>query len=181
MDVKANSLKIALDYDGNVTLALSIDRAYAPQLKTEYAKIKDKTLRVDIKQWREKRSLDANAYAWQLIGKLADVLSSPAAAYSKDDMYLMMLKRYGQGGIVKIPRKDVERFTRAWKYCEEHEKLYDENAVYYRFWVGSSNYDTKEMSTFIDGIIDECKQVGIETMPADKVESMMREWNEKQS
>lgn len=35
---------------------------------------KDHELEISVKRWREKRSLDANAYLWVLIGKIADAL-----------------------------------------------------------------------------------------------------------
>ena len=35
---------------------------------------KEHELEISVKRWREKRSLDANAYLWVLIGKIADAL-----------------------------------------------------------------------------------------------------------
>lgn len=144
--------------------------------------MKDKLYDAELKEHREKRSLDANAYAWELITNIAETLTAEAqgeTAYSKDDVYLMMLKKYGQGGIVKVPNRDKEKFERAWKYHEVHETLWDENAVYYKFWVGSSNYDTKEMSLFIDGIVSECKLLDIETATPNELARMKSLWEEK--
>jgi len=134
---------------------------------------------VEVKEHRNTRSNDANRYAWKLLTLIAEKLSGEAqggTAYSPDDIYLMMLKKYGQGDIVKVPNRAVDNFKRTWKYCEEHERLWDEKAVYYRFWVGSSNYNTKEMSDFINGIVAECNQLGIETKAPDELESMCRTW-----
>lgn len=162
---------------GGVEMVISIPKDQSHAARIMAKNLMSKKLTVTAVEYRNKRSLDANAYAWELLGKLADKLTAGGgAAYSKDDMYLIMLKRYGQGGIVKIPNKDVEKFKRTWKYCEEHEKLYDENSAYYRFWVGSSNYDTQEMSLFINGIVDECKEQGIETLPPERLEAMRDEW-----
>ena len=38
---------------------------------------------------------------------------------------------------------------------------------------GSSTYDTAEMSTLINGLVDECKDLGIETMTPQELERMM--------
>ena len=139
-------------------------------------------LTVSVEKYAENRSLDSNRYAWILLSALADALTDERGeAYSKEDAYLDMLKRYGQGGIVKIPNKDVSAFKRSWKYCEEHEKLYDENAVYYRFWVGSSNYDTQEMSQFINGIVAECREQGIPTETPEQQARFLDEWTKKQA
>lgn len=88
-----------------------------------------------------------------------------------------MLKRYGQGGVVKIPNEKVELFQRQFPYWEKHESLPDEErAQYFRFWVGSSNYNTSEMSILIDGIVQECKDLGIETLSPDKLKAMVDRW-----
>ena len=129
------------------------------------------TIGVEIKRKYKKRSTDANAYCWVLIGKLADKLGT-----DKDIVYLIMLERYGQGGIVKIKNKDAAAFKAMTKYYREHETLTEENATYYRFWVGSSRYSTKEMSIFIDGIISECKEQGIDTMTPAEIERLKTEW-----
>lgn len=129
---------------------------------------------IEIKKHREKRSLDANAYAWVIITKISEAMRPPL---TKDEVYLMMLKRFGQTGVVKIQNEDVERFKRQFQYVEEHEKFApEEKARYLRFWVGSSHYDTREMSVFIDGIVNEAKELGIETMTPDELERMKQEW-----
>lgn len=121
---------------------------------------------------RKKRSLDSNAYAWELIGKIADVVGS-----DKDSIYLEMLKRYGQGGVVKIPNADVDRFCRTYKYHQPHESLPpEERAQYFRFWVGSSQYNQQEMNVFINGIVDECKTLDIETMTPAELERLGAAW-----
>lgn len=126
----------------------------------------------EIIKTKQKRSLDANAYAWVLITKIGDALGR-----SKDDVYLDMLKRYGQTGIAKIPNESAELFKRQWKYVEEHEKLpSEERAQYFRFWVGSSHYSVSEMSAFIDGIVSEAKDLDIETLTPSELERMKADW-----
>lgn len=157
----------------------SVFRKRAMAVKKFVGEFKGKIQEALFKTYREHRSNDANAYAWVLMTRIAEKLTAEAqgeTAYTKDDIYLIMLKRYGQGGIVKVRNDDVDKFVRTWKYCEEHEKLFDENAAYYRFWVGSSNYNTEEMSLFINGIISECKTLGIETRPQEEVDAMLSYW-----
>ena len=133
----------------------------------------DKKYTIEIKEYREKRSLDANAYCWVLIANIAD-----AVVKSKEDVYFDMLKAYGQCGVIKVPNAMTENFKRAYKYHEEHEKLTDEKAVYFRFYVGSSNYDTKEMSGLIEGIIHEAQQLDIETKTPYEIERIMNTWEQ---
>ena len=120
-----------------------------------------------VKPFKKKRSLDQNSYAWVLIGKIADKLRA-----NKDDVYLTMLKRYGQGGVIKVSPKNEEAILTALKYYERHEKLYNDTDKYYRIWAGSSGYNTEEMTIFVDGVISEAKEMGIQTLTPDEIAEM---------
>lgn len=135
--------------------------------RTQYDELKGKDLEISVKVFRQKRSLDQNSYAWVLIGKIADKLRA-----SKDDVYLTMLKRYGQGGVIKVSPKNEQAILSALKYYERHEKLYTDTDKYYRIWAGSSGYNTEEMTVFVDGIISEAKEIGIETLTPDELLEM---------
>ena len=50
--------------------------------------------------------------------------------------------------------------------------------THYKVYKGSSEFDTKEMSIFIDGIVEECKNVGIETMTPNEIAKMEALWKE---
>ncbi len=130
-------------------------------------------LRLEVKKYYEKRSLDANAYLWVLVGKIADRINA-----SKDEVYLTMLKRYGQGGVVKVRPEDEETILKAIKYYEPHERLYGEGK-YYRVWAGSSGYNTFEMSKLIDGVVSEAKELGIETATPEEIAKMKALWDEE--
>lgn len=135
--------------------------------RTQYDELKDKDLEISVKVFRQKRSLDQNSYAWVLIGKIADKLRA-----SKDEVYLTMLKRYGQGGVIKVSPKNEQAILSALKYYERHEKLYTDTDKYYRIWAGSSGYNTEEMTVFVDGIISEEQGLGIETLTPDELADM---------
>lgn len=131
-------------------------------------------LRIKVVKYREKRSLDANAYAWVLMTKIANVVSS-----SKEEIYEEMLQRYGtcyedENGFVTITVKksvDMSRIEGHWKLCGGNDKFNS-----YLMLKGSSEYDTAEMSRFIDCIVQEAQELGIETMTPDEIERMKQEW-----
>ena len=126
----------------------------------------------EIKEHKEKRSLNANAYAWSLIGKIADALR-----ISKDECYLIMLKRYGQSEMVSvISSVDVSGY---FKYYEAvaSTKLQGKDFTHYKIYKGSSEYDTKEMAILIDGIVSEAQECGIDTLPPDEVKRLKEMWN----
>ncbi|MEE3307865.1 hypothetical protein [Sharpea azabuensis] len=134
-----------------------------------FAQDKDKVF--EIKEHKEKRSLNANAYAWSLISKIADALRM-----SKEECYLLMLKRYGQSEIVSVLSEiDVSGY---FKYYEPiaTATLQGKEFTHYKIFKGSSEYDTREMSILIDGIISEAKEMDIETLPPGEVERIKNMW-----
>lgn len=144
---------------------------------------KDRKYRVDMKQYREKRSPDANAYYWVLIGKLAAVLDT-----SKEEMHNIQLNKYG---VIKLdedgkPEFCMERDSENYlTYKHNHlyptDKTENRKGVVYRWYIklkGSSEYDTKEMARLIDGTVEDAKEQGIETLPPDELERMKAAWGE---
>lgn len=130
------------------------------------------TLDISIDKHREKRSPNANAYCWVLCGKIADCVGA-----SKDEIYLEMLHRYGQTFVCKVPNEKIALFKRDTKYWQEHENLEpEEKAQYFRVWVGSSRYNTEEMSIFINGICDEATELDIDVRTPDQIAEMMSLW-----
>lgn len=124
----------------------------------------DKDKRFTIKEYKERRSLDQNAYAWKLITEIGNVLRK-----SKEEVYLQMLKDYGQGEIVSIISSINPKGY--FKYYESIGTgiVNDKEFTHYKIYKGSSEFDKKEMTIFIDGIVQECKQLGIETLTPDEI------------
>ena len=142
-------------------------------------KHKDKLYDLEVKEHRKKRSLDANAYAWVLINKLAEVMRIPPV-----DVYRQAIQDIsGNSEIIPIKEDAVEQFKQAWSrngigwLCRDmgRSKLpgYRNLMVYY----GSSVYNTKQMSDLIDYLIQDCKALDIETLTPDKLSLLMEEWS----
>jgi hypothetical protein len=171
-DLTGKITNFSLDYKtGKAILTMELnERNNATKMYDNLNRIEK--LSISLGKYREKRSLDANAYAWVLIGKIADCVGA-----SKDEIYVELLKRYGQTYVDKVKHEDVDIFKREHKYCEEHESLeLEEKAQYFRVWVGSSKYNTEEMSKFIDGIISEAEDLDIPTKTPNQIAEMMNLW-----
>lgn len=128
-------------------------------------------LSVKVDKYREKRSLNANAYAWLLIGKIGD-----ATRLSKEEVYFQMLKDYGQSDLVSVlAHIPVEHY---FKYYQEagESVLNGKLFKHYRVYKGSSEFDSREMSIFLDGIIYEAKLLDIPTETPDKIAKMKDLW-----
>lgn len=136
-----------------------------------------KVLDVEIKQHRNKRSLDANAYLWVLCQKIAESIHT-----TKEEVYKKAIHDVGQFEIVPIKDEAVERWIEVWNskglgwFAEvmEDSKMpgYKKVISYY----GSSVYDTREMSVLIDEIVSQCRELGIETMTSEELESLKQQW-----
>ena len=142
-----------------------------PQEIIQWLFSRDRDKMFEIKEYREKRSLTANAYAWKLITEIANVLR-----ISKDECYVIMLKRYGQRAAVTL-NADVDPSL----YFDYYEPLKDGFAKGKRFrgymvYAGSSTYNTREMAILIDGIIQEAQALDIETLPPDEVNRLKEMW-----
>ena len=135
--------------------------------------LKDKErLSVEIKQYREKRSLNANNYAWKLITEIANVLRA-----SKEEIYLCMLRRYGQSELISVlSHIPIEHYVRYFEEAGE-STLNGKLFKHYRVYKGSSEFDSREMAIFIDGIISEAKSIGIQTETPNQIAEMKARWN----
>ena len=155
-----------------VTLMLTVNEDAAAKNLYDDLHEADK-LSIKIDKYREKRSLNANAYAWKLLTEIANIVRS-----SKDEVYLEMLKRYGQSEIISVlAHIPIGEYV---KYCEEagESKLNGKLFKHYKVYKGSSEFDSREMSIFLDGVVSEAKEMGIQTMTPDEVARLKAIWGE---
>ena len=142
----------------------------------EELKATDK-LTVKITKRTNKRSLDANAYCWVLISRLAEKLNIP-----KTDIYRSAIKEIGgnsdivcvQDKAVQSLRDGWERNGIGWQTDTMPSKI--DGCTNVTLYYGSSTYDAAQMSRLINMIVDECKAQGIETKSQEEVDSLLRQW-----
>lgn len=134
---------------------------------------------LEVKEHRQKRSLDANAYAWVLINKLADAMRLPSTIVYKQ----AIMNVGGNYEVIPIKEEAADHFKHIWEAkglgwpCIDMgaSKIsgYRNLVAYY----GSSTYDTRQMSQLIDNLVQDCKALDIETMTPEKLALLMEEWN----
>lgn len=135
----------------------------------------------------KKRSLDANAYYWVLLDQLADVLG-----LARDDLHKEMLHDFGTWEYnadgspkwVIFPKneplpKDGYFYDMGADVSVKGENSGDEMGHAYIIIRGSHTYNPKEMSRLINGLVQECRQQGIETMTPAEIEEMCRDLGDK--
>lgn len=143
--------------------------------------LKGLKLNVELKKWIKKRTLDCNAYMWVLIQKIAEKISTENTVISKEQIYRDAIKEVGAYSIVPIKSEAVEEWTRIWKsngigwICETQPSKLDgfTNVMCYH---GSSVYNQKEMNRLVNVIVEECRNLGIETKPDEELKSLLEEW-----
>jgi hypothetical protein len=141
-------------------------------------KKKDKPYEAVLKEHRKKRSLDANAYAWVLIGKLSEAMRLPPV-----EVYRQAIQNIGGNFEVLPVREDAaEHFRRVWESqglgwpCVDMGKSRISGYRNLRAYYGSSTYDTRQMSALIDTLVQDCKALDIETLSDEKLSAMMEGW-----
>ena len=142
------------------------------ELMQGYDALKDvELLTIEAKPFRKKRSLNANAYAWKLITDIAEVIRAP-----KDEVYLKMLKRYGQSELISvISNIPIGEYIKYYERAGE-STLNGKTFTHYRVYKGSSEFDTREMAVLIDGIVEDAKELGIRTETPEEIERMKSLW-----
>lgn len=167
--MKCRIKDLLVQMNGKQRLVLELDGDF----RGTYDKLHDKDCDLTLKKFSEHRTMTANAYLWVLITQIGN-----AMRMSKDEVYFDMLKSYGQGGAASVQEKDEERFCRSYKYNEYigESELNGKLFKHYRFWVGSSEYDREEFSILLDGVVNEAKNLGIETRPQAEIESLLKEY-----
>lgn len=131
----------------------------------------EKDKKLEIKIYRPKRGQKANAYYWELLNKLANVLGT-----SNDEQHFLLLQKYGQVEMVSVLANiDVKGYFKY--YIEAGESnLNGKTFKHYKVFKGSSEMDSREMSVLINGLVEDCREQGIETRPEEEVKSMLEEW-----
>lgn len=131
---------------------------------------KDTIWDIKIEKHRNKRSLDANAYSWVLQTEIANALR-----LSKEEVHFDMLKSYGQRDFMSmLSSVDINNY---YTYYEEKGTFTQNGNEFksYMVYKGTHNYNSREMSIFIDGVVQEARNLGIETLEDREINSLIEE------
>lgn len=127
----------------------------------------------EIEVKRKKRSKNANSYFWTLLQQLCEELHLDVI-----QEYKRRVKDLGIFRQWEIDTKNVPTFIQAWTekgiawFCEIVEELGDKTII--NSYYGSSSYNSKQMSTLIDNLVQDCISVGIQTLSSEEIEELIR-------
>ena len=109
MRFRINALNIA-NFGTGIVLTLGVPLVYAKQLETIVGNFKANT-EYELKPYKEKRSLSANALAWVYCDKLAEKLKT-----TKERIYQDAIDNVGVFEEIKVNSPEAgQRFKRIWK------------------------------------------------------------------
>lgn len=171
METKILNLDWGMTKDRHIELRITVN--YDAQKLVELCTMDNLVL--NISKERKKRSLDANSYYQVLLDSLKNVLLR-----DRDELHFDLLRRYGQTAVDSDGNKLIFSIisqvdgTKISKYVEVigHGEVGGKPFTHYRVLKGSSEMDTKEFSILLEGLIDECKLQGLETMTPAELEKL---------
>lgn len=139
-------------------------------------------LNIEIKKYRKKRSKDANNYFWKLLQDFCDVADLDALEeYKRRVRELGIFRRY------RVETENLETMKKTWENwgvawwveVADTEYLGDIEFKMLHLYYGSSSYDSKQMSRLIDGLVQDCKAIGVPTKSQEEIDSLIKEWGKR--
>jgi len=111
-----------------------------------------------LKEYKEQRNKLQNAKYWKLVGKLAMTLD-----LSIEEVHFNLLKNYSQRYQICIPANE---FPRGIEYHEKKSSFIKNDIEFnvYYVYVPSHELNTKEFAYLLNGLCEECREQGIETL-----------------
>lgn len=134
-------------------------------------------LSLKICKYKQKRSLDANAYCWVMISKIAEVTNQRVT-----DIYRAAIKEVGgNSDTVCVQDHAVEQLCAGWQrngigWVTDTMPSKIEGCTNVILYYGSSTYDSAQMHRLIEIILQDCTGLGIEVKSAEEIDSLLNSW-----
>lgn len=181
--MKADNISLVQEYGGGKAewyIRARLDAGSVKDAQNAYDELCGKDVSIEIKRWRDKRSLDANAYCWVLCGRIAEALDG-----DKEDIYREAIRSAGVVELAPVKNEQVEELIARWDkvgigfFAEEWQPCKKEGYTYVNKYYGSHTYDTAEMSRLLRYIVEEAQGLDIETKTPDELARMEALWQQK--
>lgn len=180
--VKFAGARVTQEYGGATWLSLRVEDGDQARKLCDKINSTGKVYMAEVKEFREKRSLRANRYLWELLGQMGAVLQK-----DKEDLYLEYIRKYGQFQDFALQPGNVKTFCIAWNALgtgwptEKVDYTQDGSMIIVRAYYGSSQYSTKRMAMLLDAVVADAKDLGIDTETPEEQAKMMSLWEQERS
>lgn len=178
MDTTGKLVSVTKDIlSGKLNVTFQIDTEPVEELN-----VLGKMEQIDIKadKHKKRRSLDANGLLWHCLGEIAKSMNPPA---DKWDVYLDMLKHYGQYTYICVKPNMVDAVKTTWRESEVvgDIDINGRQAVQMLCYFGSSTYDSKQFSVLLEGVIGEMKNLGLTPPTPKELRRVIEQWEKQKS
>jgi hypothetical protein len=183
MKAKSANLRLTFDESGKPELILSLDLSRQEAMSgvqgLREILAKEKLLEVEIKQHRNTRSLNANAYFHLLVGKIAVAMN-----LGEEETKVRLVLEYGSvmrdenGEKVGFKLPVSVDVNQIYKYAKWFDERMENGRKFncYIIYGHTHNLDTKQMARLIDGTVYEAQELGLETMTPAELSALKQEW-----
>ena len=168
---------VTFDYfTGKPRVTFELNEGHSAREMVDELKSHEK-LTLKVSKFKAKRSLDANAYAWVLIGKIAEKTKVP-----KNEVYREAIR--GIGGnyeIVCVKEEAADSLRSGWErngigWCTDILLSKLDGCTNVMLYYGSSTYDTEQMSRLISNLQQDSISLGIEVKTQAEIDSLLESW-----
>ena len=175
--IKVTDPKVIQEYRSGARISFAIPSDQLTAAKLLADELREGEISLECKKWRQRRSLDANAYMWTLVDKIAQKTRQRPA-----DVYRHAIKEIpGNSTLVCVQDKAKDVLQEQWKakglgWQTEELPSKIEGCTNVLLYYGSSVYNTTQMSLLIDFVVDSAKELGIEVLTPFELEGMVAQW-----
>lgn len=170
-------LDMSLDFvSGKPKLTIELnEKQSAMKMYDELHDVEKLSIKID--KYREKRSLNANNYAWKMLTEIAE-----NQGITKEEAYKHYIREIGVCRQVEIDERAVDTLIHSWSlhglgwFSEKLDYGEHEGFVLINLYYGSSTYNKKQMSRLIDNIVQDCEALGIQTKTPEQIANMLSLW-----
>lgn len=152
-----------------------------------YDEYHDKDADIQVNEPRKKKSVNANAYMWQLCTLIAEKLSAEGTPHTKEDVYRETVRECGVYRDIPMLHQGVDTLRKAWELhgiawiTEIVDYLPDKSGYLIRCYYGSSTYSSKQLSRLIDSLVQDCDNIGIDHRTPEQINDLLSLWEQERT
>jgi len=170
MKLAGQMINMAYDMKRDLT---KIEFHFVGDIRSYLETFLQKKVNLELKLFHKKRGNNSNAYMWELLGELQDMLN-----IEKELLYKEYIRRIGEYVVIPMKEIAVSKFISVWQknglgwFCDTQKSNTDgyTNVIAY---YGSSSYDVKQMNRLVNLIVEDCREYGIETRTEQDIKSLL--------
>ena len=162
--VLANKIFSYRDQEGNVVISALIAKEYNYTANLAVEEFKGKDIQLQLKEYKRERTIQQNNCAWAVITKISEAINASKRTEDVMKVYCDILTKSNiKSEYVMILEEALERFQINFRAVVPIEKreINGKQMLWVKVFYGSSNFDTKEMSTFLEQVLDYANECGV--------------------